>query len=160
MPVNRQQIVTQHPLSRSPIIVTTTPIQREEHKLAISNLAKIRNNSAAVMDKQMSKTNNFEKAENAPYFIVPGERAHSQEQIPEDRDATKLRNGSFPIGKDSSATTIIDRPSTGLVINVQPSIAAQQFNTPSNCYQAVSSVNLPRRDHLVVLPTDIQYFHP
>jgi hypothetical protein len=62
----------------------------------------------------------------------------------------------MPVGKDSFATT--DMASTGLVINVQPAIAAQQFNTPSNCYQAVSSINLPRRENLM-MPSDMHYFH-
>jgi hypothetical protein len=101
----------------------------------------MRTNSASATEKYLSMTNNLIEAKVGPYFIVSGERAHSLEQPKEERDATKLRNGSCPIGKDSSSSTIVDHRSTGLAINVQPSVAAHQFNTPSNCYQAVSSVS-------------------
>ena len=73
---------------------------------------------------------------------------------PGERDATTLRNiGSIgQVGKDCSITTIPERTSTGLMLTNQISSAPHMFNTPSNCYQAVSSVNLPRREQMMITP--------
>lgn len=111
--------------------VTRTPTSQphpdclhDDHQNGVPNFAKMRTNSASATEKYLSMTKNFIDGQVGPYFIVSGERSHSLEQPKEERDATKLRNGSCPMGKDSSSTTFVDHRSTGLAIAVQPSVAA------------------------------------